>query len=89
MVGATNARLLWSMFQIMLFGKMMSRRGKRSYRNFLAKPKQEDLAFVGKLVETGKMTPVIDGSYPLREAAKAMRYFEREHPRGKVVITVP
>lgn len=89
MVGATNARLLRSMFQIGLLGKVMSRRGGRAYKNFLAKPKQEDLTFVSELVVAGKVTPVIDSCYPLRETPEAMRYFEQIHPRGKVVITIP
>lgn len=88
MVGATNKRLLRSMFQIAVFGKLLSRSGKRSYRNFLAKPKQQDLEFVGKLVEDGAIRPVIDRCYPLSETGEAMRYFEEVHPRGKVVITM-
>jgi NADPH:quinone reductase-like Zn-dependent oxidoreductase len=39
-------------------------------------------------MQTGKVTPVIDRTYKLRETAEAMRYFEEGHARGKVVITV-
>jgi NADPH:quinone reductase-like Zn-dependent oxidoreductase len=49
---------------------------------------QEDLRTVGELVEAGKLTPVIDRTYPLVETPEALRYLERGHPRGKVVITV-
>jgi NADPH:quinone reductase-like Zn-dependent oxidoreductase len=41
-----------------------------------------------ELIEAGKLTPVIDRTYPLSEAPKAIRYLEAGHARGKVVITV-
>lgn len=41
-----------------------------------------------ELIEAGKVTPVIDRTYPLSEAAKAIHYLEEGHARGKVVITV-
>ena len=50
--------------------------------------KQEDLIFLKGLLESGRVNPVIDGSYPLRRTDEAMRYFEETHARGKVVITV-
>jgi NADPH:quinone reductase-like Zn-dependent oxidoreductase len=53
-----------------------------------AKLNQEDLRTLGELVEAGKLTPVVDRTYPLAEAAEALRYLEGGHPRGKVVITV-
>lgn len=88
MIGAANERLMRSILQIGLLGKMMSRSGKRVYKIFFAKPKPDDLEFVGKLVADGKLRPVIDRCYPLTETPEAMRYFEQVHPRGKVVITV-
>jgi len=54
----------------------------------LAKPSKEDLAIMGKLMESGKVTPVIDRSYSLSEVPDAIRYLEAGHARGKVVITV-
>ena len=56
--------------------------------NLLAKPNQKDLVFVKELLEAGKVVPVIERSYPLRETAEAIRYLEEGHARGKVVITV-
>ena len=41
-----------------------------------------------ELIEAGKVTPVIDRSYPLSEVPEAIRYLEQGHARGKVVITV-
>lgn len=54
----------------------------------LAKPSQEDLAIMGELMSTRKVTPVIDRSYTLREVPDAIRYLEQGHAQGKVVITV-
>jgi len=57
-------------------------------RAFLAKTKHEDLLVLQELIEAGKITPVIDKTYPLSEAPEAIRYLEERHVRGKVVITV-
>ena len=40
------------------------------------------------LIEAGKRPPVIDKTYPLAEAADAMRYLEAGHVRGKVGVTL-
>jgi len=40
------------------------------------------------LIEAGKLTPIIDKTYPLEEAAKAMRYLETGRARGKVAVRV-
>jgi len=55
---------------------------------FVATPNNEDLHFLKELLEAGKVTPVIDRSYPLSEVPEAIRYLEEGHARGKVVITV-
>lgn len=52
------------------------------------KERREDLQAVTDLIEAGKVTPVIDRTYPLIEAPDAIRYLEQGHPAGKVVITV-
>jgi NADPH:quinone reductase-like Zn-dependent oxidoreductase len=54
----------------------------------IAKVNKEDLVFIAKLLETGKIVPVIDRTYPLRETAEAIRYLETGHARGKVIVTV-
>ena len=48
----------------------------------------EDLIVLKELIEAGKVTPVIDRTYPLSEVPEAIRYLEEGHARGKVVITV-
>jgi NADPH:quinone reductase-like Zn-dependent oxidoreductase len=56
-------------------------------RGLNAKQKREDLQTVAELIESGKVMPVVDRTYPLIEAAEAIRYLEEGHPRGKVVVT--
>ena len=41
-----------------------------------------------EMVEAGRVTPVIDRTYPLRETAEAFRYLDQGHAQGKVVIVV-
>jgi NADPH:quinone reductase-like Zn-dependent oxidoreductase len=48
----------------------------------------EDFDVLRELIEAGKVTPVIDRTYPLIEAPEAIRYVVEGHARGKVVITV-
>jgi NADPH:quinone reductase-like Zn-dependent oxidoreductase len=54
---------------------------------FLARPSADDLMVLRGLLETGQVAPVIDRSYPLSDVPEAIRYLERGHARGKVVIT--
>jgi NADPH:quinone reductase-like Zn-dependent oxidoreductase len=56
--------------------------------SFLAKTNKEDLKLLSELIETGKVTPVIDRAYSLREVPEAIRYIEEGHAQGKVVIAV-
>jgi NADPH:quinone reductase-like Zn-dependent oxidoreductase len=49
---------------------------------------QKDLVFMKELLESGKVIPVIDGCYPLSKTAEAFQYYEKVHPKGKIVITV-
>jgi NADPH:quinone reductase-like Zn-dependent oxidoreductase len=57
-------------------------------RPFLVSPKFEDLVVLKELIEAGKVTPVIDRTYPLSEASQAIGHVGEGHARGKVVITV-
>lgn len=67
---------------------ILSRFGSQRLLPFLAHRSSDDLRALTALIEAGKVTPVIDRSYPLRETADAIRYVEAGHARGKVVITV-
>jgi NADPH:quinone reductase-like Zn-dependent oxidoreductase len=54
----------------------------------LAEMNKEDLTVLGDLIQSGKVTPVIDRTYPFSQVPEAMRYLEEGHARGKVVITL-
>jgi NADPH:quinone reductase-like Zn-dependent oxidoreductase len=54
----------------------------------LAQMNQKDLTILADLIQTGKVTPVIDKTYPFNQLPEAMRYLETGRARGKVVVTV-
>lgn len=55
---------------------------------YLAVPNGKDLTQLKEWIESGQVKPVIEQTYPLREAPEAFHYLDKEHARGKVVITV-
>ena len=55
---------------------------------YMTKRSRDDFLLLNELIEAGKVKPVIDRTYPLAEAAEAIRYLEAGHARGKVVVTV-
>jgi len=57
-------------------------------RGLASKVKQEDLVALKELIDAGKVTPVIDRTYPLIEAPDAIRHLEEGHAAGKIVVTV-
>ena len=56
--------------------------------SMLAQMNQKDLTILADLIQAGKVTPVIDKTYPFSQLPEAMRYLETGRARGKVVITV-
>jgi len=76
------------LFEHMVLGPRLSRTGGKQVglQGMAATPKN-DLLAIKALLETGKVVPVIDRCYPLREAAEAIRYLEEGHARGKVIVT--
>jgi NADPH:quinone reductase-like Zn-dependent oxidoreductase len=57
-------------------------------RSFFSKPKGADLVVLKELLEAGKLAPVIDRTFPLRETPEAIRYVGEQSTQGKTVITV-
>jgi NADPH:quinone reductase-like Zn-dependent oxidoreductase len=55
---------------------------------YIAQFNKQDMTFLAGLMQSGKMTPVIDRTYKLNETADALRYLEQGHARGKVVINL-
>lgn len=81
MVGGALRQIL----SLMLFGWVHTLGGKKM-RLLAARPNAGDLQFIMKLVQDGKVRPVIDSTYPLEETAAAIRYLSQGHAHGKVVI---
>jgi NADPH:quinone reductase-like Zn-dependent oxidoreductase len=54
----------------------------------MAEVKKDDLNILADLMQSGKVTTVIDRRYKLSEVPEALRYLEQGHARGKVVIIV-
>ena len=67
---------------------MLLSRVVRHLRPLASEPNQADLEFVTELIEAGKITPVIDRTYPLERVPEAMRYLKAGKARGKITITV-
>lgn len=85
MAGGGGAQML----QAGLLGPFLSLAGsKKKMGSFMARVNQADLVVLKDLLTAGKIVPVIDRRYPLKETAEALRYLEEGHARGKVVITV-
>ena len=84
MTGGSGAQ----MFQAMLLGPMISMTGHKKMGNLLKQPSKKDLVVLRELLEAGKVTPVIDRTYPLSEVPEAIRYLENGHAQGKVVIRI-
>lgn len=70
-----------------VFGRgLFSRFLRQRIRMFVGKTRREDLEHLAQLCVRGKVTPVLDRSYPLANAADAVRVIEGGHPRGKVLV---
>jgi NADPH:quinone reductase-like Zn-dependent oxidoreductase len=67
---------------------LLSRFVAQKLGTFISREKHEDMIVLKELIEAGKITPVIDRTYPLSEVPQAVRYVEQGHARGKVVISL-
>jgi NADPH:quinone reductase-like Zn-dependent oxidoreductase len=80
---------LGQILQAMLFRSLASRKGGKQMRLMgRAKVIREDLVFLAKLLEEGRIVPVIDRTYLLSEIVEAFRYVEERHAQGKIVIDI-
>lgn len=85
--GETGGRWLGG-YDRQLRALLLSRFVGQQLRTFVSSENHEDLIALTELIEAGKVTPVVDRTYPLAEAAEAIRYLEQGHARGKVVVTL-
>ena len=61
---------------------------RQKFPFFITKVNNTDLVALRDLIESGAVTPVIDRTYPLSEAAKAIGYVGGGHARGKVIVSI-
>ncbi|MFD7262243.1 NAD(P)-dependent alcohol dehydrogenase [Streptomyces sp. NPDC059874] len=86
--GVSEGVSLFGPVGLIIRGTLMSRfRGGR-IRVLTTEPSADNLAALCELLESGALTPAVDRTYPLSQAAEAIRYVEVEHAGAKVVITV-
>jgi NADPH:quinone reductase-like Zn-dependent oxidoreductase len=80
-------------FGHIILGSLSSKLSGKKVGFFVAKSNSKDLEFLRELIEAGKIKPVIDRTYAMKEIADAVRYVEGPnhrpgHARGKVVVTI-
>ena len=88
MVGDLSGRGMIGLLSRLIAALVLSRFMRQKAVTFLARPNKEDLTTMYELMKSGKVKPVIDKRYTLREVPAAIRYLGEKHARGKVVITV-
>jgi NADPH:quinone reductase-like Zn-dependent oxidoreductase len=71
-----------------LIAPVLSAFTRQQLRTLVASERFEDLETISELVRAGTLRPVIDRTFPLAEAAEAMRYLHSGEVRGKIVIAV-
>jgi len=85
-VGVGGSSSFLSILQSFVFNKIIAKIMGRKVVSFMANVNQADLLYLRELLEAGKITPVIDRKYSLSQTPEAIRYVEKGHARGKVVI---
>lgn len=75
---------LWKPFQAWVLSPFTSQK----FTTIFAELNKDDLGLLAELMQSGKLTAVIDRTYKLSDSAEALRYLEKGHARGKVVVAV-
>jgi NADPH:quinone reductase-like Zn-dependent oxidoreductase len=73
-------RNLWASLWSPFIGQRM--------RAFISREGREDMEVLAAMITAGTVTPVVERTFPLADAAEAIRHLEAGHVRGKVVVTV-
>jgi NADPH:quinone reductase-like Zn-dependent oxidoreductase len=85
-VGAPKGNRLLGPLSHIIKVRLAALRSSQKVVFFIAQFNKPDMDALAKLLETGKVTPVIDRCYELSQIADAFRYMGEGHARGKVVI---
>ena len=86
--GEGGGRWTAGFFRQILRAPILSIFGKQRLRPVVSTENPEDLRALAELIERGDVTPVVGRTFPLIEAADALRYLEQGHAAGKVVVTI-
>ena len=84
LVGGSTANF----FQGLLLGPWISKLMRRRVKCLASQPNQADLLTLKAFLDTGKLVPYLDLTYPLSEVPDAIRHLEQRQVRGKVVISI-
>ena len=76
------------MFQAMVLGPLLSRKGGSQLGILSTRLSLQDLEIVRRLIEAGRVRPIIDRTYSFEQIPDAIRYMETGHARAKVVVSV-
>jgi NADPH:quinone reductase-like Zn-dependent oxidoreductase len=88
LVGAPKGSRLLGPLDHILGVRLASLRASQTVGFFISTARTADLAALGELLAAGTVTPVVERSYALRDAAEALRYLGQGHAKGKLVVTV-
>jgi NADPH:quinone reductase-like Zn-dependent oxidoreductase len=86
--GEGGGKVTGGFLRQILQAPVMSLFTAQRFRGLTSREPRADLLALTELIEAGEVTPVIDRTFPLVEAAEAVRYLERGHAAGKVVVAV-
>lgn len=87
-IGGPRANRLLGPLGHVVGSRLRAIRGSQRATFFIAKFNKEDMETLRDLMESGKLTSVIDSTYPLDQIASALQHMGEGHPRGKIVIVV-
>ena len=88
LVGAPKGSRLLGPLDHILRVRLASLRASQKVSFFISKASNRDLVFLRGLLAAGTVTPVVERSYPLGEAAEALRHLGEGHAQGKLVVVV-
>ena len=88
LVGAPKGNALLGPLGHILKVRLASLPASQKMTFFISKADRQDLEALAELLEAGRVSPVVERTYPLSEAADAFRYLGEGHARGKLAITM-
>jgi NADPH:quinone reductase-like Zn-dependent oxidoreductase len=86
--GGVNEQGVFGIMMRPLKAMVLSKFVDQQMGMMMADANQNDLTLLADMMQSGKVTPVIDRRYKLSEVPEAIRYLEEGHARGKVIITL-